>query len=146
MSLSVDHDHVTGRIRGLLCRQHNSLLGYMDDDVDQLRKSIEYLKQSSIDVKKIIGKRGRGQRESDLRKYGITQMCYNAILASQDGHCAICDRTVSDDGRLLDVDHCHNTGKIRGLLCSHHNIALGLVNDDVDELELAIKYLVVTNG
>lgn len=41
----------------------------------------------------------------------------------------------------LHVDHCHQTGKIRGLLCQKCNMALGLLNDSVEILETAIRYL-----
>lgn len=46
--LYVDHDHKTGKIRSLLCAAHNSMLGYAQDDIDTLKKAIEYLKKHSV--------------------------------------------------------------------------------------------------
>jgi len=46
--LSIDHDHETGQVRGLLCRGCNLALGHVDDDVDRLQKLIEYLVQKSV--------------------------------------------------------------------------------------------------
>ena len=71
---------------------------------------------------------------------GITLDQYEIMLKNQNGVCAICNH-VSKDGRQLCVDHCHKTGKIRGLLCSACNTTLGFMEDDVKRLFSAIKYL-----
>jgi hypothetical protein len=42
---------------------------------------------------------------------------------------------------MLSIDHCHNTGKVRGLLCDHCNKGLGLFKDNIDYLNKAIEYL-----
>ena len=77
--------------------------------------------------------------------FGLSLQQYNAILISQGGVCAICCKaeTRKQRGKIvaLAVDHCHGTGKIRGLLCAQCNIAIGLLNDNVDMLHKAIKYL-----
>ena len=44
--LCLDHDHKTGRVRGFLCKQHNSLLGFANDSIEQLESAIEYLKRN----------------------------------------------------------------------------------------------------
>lgn len=84
----------------------------------------------------------------ELKKhFGITLSQYNKLKESQNGVCAICGKpeTIFDSKqqklRELSVDHCHTTGKIRGLLCSHCNHAIGKFNDDVDLLQKAINYL-----
>jgi len=74
------------------------------------------------------------------RKYGICQNQYNNILESQSGVCAICFKTCETNQRLS-VDHCHNTGKIRGLLCNKCNTALGQMMDSVENLRNAAEYL-----
>ncbi len=73
-----------------------------------------------------------------LRSYGISREEYNKMLAEQNEVCAICKQK---DNKRLAVDHCHKTGKVRGLLCAKHNRALGAFNDDPSLLEAAIKYL-----
>ena len=57
--------------------------------------------------------------------YGITQEYYNKMLVSQDNKCLICGMLDKDAPKGLHIDHDHNTGKIRGLLCSNCNGSLG---------------------
>lgn len=62
------------------------------------------------------------------------------MLAEQNGGCRICG-TSNKRGKPLAVDHCHTTGKVRGLLCTSHNTALGKFKDDPGLLASAITYL-----
>jgi hypothetical protein len=87
-------------------------------------------------------------RNAYLKKqYGITVEQYEEMLAAQGGACAICGRT--EDGihprtgkpRRLAVDHCHDTGRVRGLLCLACNSAIGLLRHDEEVLLLALEYL-----
>jgi hypothetical protein len=76
------------------------------------------------------------------RQYGIGAVEFDAILERQDGHCAICPAEVgSKGGRRLSVDHCHRTGRVRGILCSECNLGLGKFRDDPDLIEKAAQYL-----
>jgi hypothetical protein len=88
------------------------------------------------------------KQDKDLKlkkAYGISLDEYNELLSKQNGKCAICG--VDNNGkyrnksRALAVDHCHTTGKIRGLLCSDCNTGIGLLKDNVNFLQYAIKYL-----
>lgn len=63
------------------------------------------------------------RRAATLKRFGLTPPDYVRILLSQDGGCAICKRPPT--ARALDVDHDHQTGEIRGLLCHLCNRALG---------------------
>lgn len=74
------------------------------------------------------------------RGYGITEAQYDEMVASQDGKCRIC-RSACKTGQRLSVDHCHKTGKVRGLLCKNCNNAIGLFKDDPELLRRAIEYL-----
>ena len=80
-----------------------------------------------------------------FRKFGVTMEKYNEMHAQQNGLCPICGRpeTFFARGRLfsLAIDHCHSTGKIRGLLCHDCNQALGLFRDNTQSLTNAIEYL-----
>lgn len=66
---------------------------------------------------------------------------YDKLLEEQDNGCAICGKVENSNGTRLCVDHCHSTGKIRGLLCNHCNTALGKFRDDIELLNKAIDYL-----
>lgn len=81
-------------------------------------------------------------REYILAKYGLTSADYDALLAAQDGMCWICRATDPSSGSgTWHVDHCHNTGKVRGLLCSRCNLGLGNFKDDPQRLIRACMYL-----
>lgn len=76
-------------------------------------------------------------------KYGITLDQYKDMLFLQDSKCAICLSTSpggSSKTRFC-VDHCHSTGKVRGLLCSKCNLAISYLDDDPAKLTAAINYL-----
>jgi len=72
--------------------------------------------------------------------YGITVADYEALLAKQNGKCAIC-REKPPRGETLCVDHCHVTGRIRGLLCRGCNCGLGNYRDDPRRLRAGAAYL-----
>lgn len=80
-------------------------------------------------------------RCSQLRiKYGISLERYNAILEAQGFQCSMCPTPHTDDNKLH-VDHCHDTGRVRGLLCMHCNTGIGKLNHDIKTLNAAIAYL-----
>lgn len=62
------------------------------------------------------------------------------LQTEQNGLCAICNSTLTD-GNPSHLDHCHDTGTIRGLLCRHCNWGLGDFKDNIEYLESAIAYL-----
>lgn len=74
--------------------------------------------------------------------YGITNESYEEMLAEQGGGCAICGaRRFNRISDRLAVDHNHNTGHPRGLLCGRCNLVLGMVRDSAEVLKNAIRYL-----
>lgn len=81
------------------------------------------------------------RRDVLRKKYGMTLESYEALLIAQDSKCAICKLDVKDHRRALNVDHCHETGRVRGLLCDDCNIALGKFKDDISSLLRAAEYL-----
>jgi len=66
---------------------------------------------------------------------------YDQLFAAQGGVCAICKRPPTRGRNTLDVDHCHDTGRVRGLLCSHCNRCIGLMANDPSRLRGAADYL-----
>jgi hypothetical protein len=77
-----------------------------------------------------------------MRLYGLTLDQYDALVAEQRGLCAICgEPPAKGRGRRLVVDHDHQTGEIRGLLCGLCNVALGYLREDPKLFERAKAYL-----
>lgn len=93
-------------------------------------------------VRKILRRNDSRRRAEGLRlQYGMTIATYDALLAGQNGVCAICKETCSTGNRLA-VDHDHSTGRIRGLLCRRCNLFLGVLEDvDAGWPEVARHYL-----
>lgn len=81
---------------------------------------------------------GRSREANLISKYGIDQAAYDAMLKSQGGVCAICHEAVE---YVLKVDHCHETGRVRGLLCHPCNVGLGWFRDDAARVRRAADYL-----
>lgn len=90
--------------------------------------------------------------ERQLAAYGLTPEDYDDLFMAQQGVCAVCfepERITRNDGevRPLVVDHNHDTGEVRGLLCSTCNTGIGMLKDSSDLLESALIYLKeVRNG
>lgn len=92
-------------------------------------------------------KNKKGRRIKDLKnKYNITLEDYNNLFTKENGRCHICNLSESRKGthgkiKRLSVDHCHKTGKVRGLLCQRCNSVLGYIEDNKNLLKQMIKYL-----
>jgi Recombination endonuclease VII len=105
-----------------------------------LERVQEYRKTRPSDIG-----RATGRRSLLKTKYGITQEQYDDMFRAQGGVCAICKeeeiRFVRGTLANLAVDHCHKTGKIRGLLCNLCNQGIARFKDSVEFLKSAISYL-----
>lgn len=103
-----------------------------------------YCKQCRSEYKKTIrGKLRRKDRAYQLeRLYGISLEDHDNILAAQNGCCPGCGATsFNDKSYHLAVDHNHETGEVRGLLCLKCNRILGLADDDPEVLRRLADYL-----
>lgn len=86
--------------------------------------------------------RGRTRAYELRRKYGITLDQYREIFKAQEGKCKICGEEKHNKKYTnLGVDHCHETGKVRGLLCDNCNRGIGNFQDSVELLKAAVSYL-----
>ena len=74
-------------------------------------------------------------------KYGITLEAYDAMWAAQDGKCAACRVRLVRFDRRTHLDHCHATGRVRGILCRTCNMALGYAKESVARLRGLVRYL-----
>ena len=101
-------------VRGKLCEKHHRLR-YPRNRMHMLRRA----------------------DRARLKAYGINRGQYIAMMKDQDNACGICGNTLVKPY----IDHCHKSGKVRGLLCGKCNWALGMFNDDIDLLASATSYL-----
>ncbi|GAA2809565.1 endonuclease VII domain-containing protein [Streptomyces showdoensis] len=81
-------------------------------------------------------KKAQGRAGHLKRQYGLTEAERDEMINSQGGLCAICLAAPA-----AHVDHCHKTGRVRGVLCFNCNSAIGKLGDDPDVLRRAIAYL-----
>ena len=87
--------------------------------------------------------KGRDYARNDhlKRRYGSTLDEWNQMFDDQAGCCVICKKHQSELKKRLSVDHNHDTGEIRKLLCSNCNTAIGLFYENTEILLNAIEYL-----
>lgn len=89
------------------------------------------------------------------RTHGLNLKERDALLETQNGNCAICGSHTefqfkagkhTNTGEYAVVDHCHDSKKIRGILCGHCNTGLGAFKDDIVKLNAAIEYLIIADN
>ena len=102
-------------------------------------KSIDDFYKNRHTCKLCISLESRARKLSTA--YNLTVEDYQSIFDKQDGKCAICMTSVLDVTRILVVDHCHDSGTVRGLLCDNCNLGLGNFKDNIETLQQAIIYL-----
>lgn len=199
--MHVDHDHDTGEVRGLLCVNCNTGLGFFFDNVSFIKKGIKYLGlETDWRFHNTPRKRLKYWKEGDLKfcascgywkdgfssfatfskrgkitlkpyciecgvdaipvfsidaeeieliksetqlyyRYGLSLEVYNRMRRFY-SCCGICG--ASD--RKLQIDHCHRSGKVRGLLCKFCNSGLGMFDDNRDRMISAINYIESNNA
>ncbi len=81
----------------------------------------------------------RYQPQRRLAQYGLTQADYEGLLEQQENGCAICRIPFTEVP--AHIDHCHQTGRVRGILCGPCNRALGLLEDSPELIQRALAYL-----
>lgn len=79
-------------------------------------------------------------RKNKLQRYGLTVEQFSAMLASQSGKCPICQMELKSP-KVPAVDHDHQTGAVRGILCRQCNAAIGQLQDNPTVLRRAAEYL-----
>lgn len=108
---------------------------YKQNSERLIKQTTEYNRKNKENRKKII------RKNHLIKTFGITPNDYNLILKSQNGVCLICRGLQKNTSINLAVDHCHVTGKVRGLLCDSCNNGLGRFKDNPELLIKAAEYL-----
>ncbi len=129
-------------LRCRLCRfEASNAWQKRNPDKVKIHKRDTYLRNSA-----------RYAQDSILRQKGISLESYEELIAKQNNLCLICHREETTRQRKdgtrspLAIDHCHKTGKIRGLLCRKCNTGIGLFDENIEFLLNAINYLRINNG
>jgi len=78
------------------------------------------------------------------RKYGLTWDTHIALVLRAEGHCESCGEPFTGERSDINIDHCHNTKDVRGLICGGCNKSAGLLNDSPDKIFSLIKYIMET--
>jgi hypothetical protein len=143
--LFVDHDHETGKFRGILCHSCNILLGFFNDGIDLINKAMVYLISGPIIIPPLPALKRKVRHESERRLHRAKQRQakrYNLTVPQlehifeQKKNCEICGST-----KLLGIDHNHVTNMVRGVLCRKCNAGLGSAKDRIEVLSAAEIYL-----
>lgn len=134
-------------------KEHRRLyaIEYRKTHREMYRKAAKKWAAKNMKKRTIYGKQYRDvHRKEEIKReknnklklrYGITLAQYNSLFKEQKGCCAICGTHQDNLKRGLAVDHNHNTGMIRALLCSNCNLLVGNSGEDIGILNNVIKYL-----
>jgi hypothetical protein len=110
-----------------------------------------YAKKKWADGHRSPSVNAKARRERRIKhRYGITVAEYNALLAAQEGKCAICKQLPGENvrahwGGKLSIDHDHQTGTVRGLLCNDCNVAVGYAKSAATALAM-VEYFRLYDG
>lgn len=104
---------------------------------DHYKRKIEHIKTRTASYRELNRLTIRIRKQ---RKYGLSPDQYKALLASQNNCCAICELPL-DLGKRTHTDHCHETNKVRGILCHHCNSGIGLLKHSPELMRRAIAYV-----
>lgn len=158
-SLSVDHDHLCcsgarscGQcVRGLLCNRCNQAMGRFRDSAERLREAADYVEAWRRQAPRAVPSPPAGRKDSRWYIYKVTPEGYTAMLASQQGACALCGTPPGARALAVDHDHscCPREGRrgatcgqcVRGLLCTNCNVGLGTFDEDLERLRRAAEYV-----
>jgi len=151
-----DREMVGSRVAWLLATgewpESNRSVMFVDGDTKNLRFTNLRLSEPTTKITKEDGRVVRKiprekQRQYSLKRYyGMDHSDYMAMFLRQEGKCAICREPEKEKDRhgnirVLAVDHCHDSGKVRELLCYACNSMLGQARDKIETLEAGISYL-----
>lgn len=128
------------------CRKEQSTNNFNHNTItsDGFCRYCKNCEQGRINIRNV--KTSKSRKSHLKNKYDLSTEDYNKLFDNQCGYCYICLTNQKDLNKRLAVDHCHKTGKIRALLCSNCNLALGQMKDSTFLLQRMIEYLNKFNG
>ena len=104
-------------------------------------------KSCHVEYKKTNPNTPRNNKNEKLQlRYGLTYEQWEDIRETENYCCMICNISEDELGKKLDVDHCHASSKVRGVLCNLCNTMLGHARDNIQLLESATQYLKINGG
>jgi Recombination endonuclease VII len=118
----------------------------LEDFCDVCGKSVPhvvFVKGESVYCSRSCRRREQSLKER-TKKYGITPTTFRQMLSDQGGECAICTADLgsfSGAENLMQIDHDHVSGRVRGLLCKRCNTGIAIFRDNIPALERAAEYL-----
>lgn len=117
-------------------------LEWARNNPDKVRQYAKKFDWSSMTSEQKARRKEQARVRHLARKYGMTVADWDAMHAAQGGVCAICKvpGRLGKHGKLA-VDHCHATGRVRGLLCTPCNISIGILGETPEQWEVVWKYL-----
>ena len=140
----VDHDHENNKVRGIVCRRCNSGLGGFKDSPSLVKKAFKWLNTARYNGQEASPGTVKGVKYNYecliKRVYGISLNHFYGMMKSQKYKCGICEIDVNKS-KGFNIDHCHVTGNIRGILCPKCNRALGQLKEDRKILKSAVRWL-----
>lgn len=107
------------------------------DPVKQAQRRARYQKWANSNPERV---KSLALKNHLKNKYSLTVLDHAQLLKTSKGVCAICGKPPARNRRLA-IDHCHATGKVRGLLCHKCNSAIGLLGDSLELVRSAATYL-----
>jgi|688.fasta_scaffold316902_2 hypothetical protein len=116
---------------------HKKWLSVNKDEFSEYRKEV-YKKKKEKNPELL---RDEARFRMTKRVYGLTKEQYYIMLSNQNNRCKICNKILDPASKFTHIDHCHQTSKVRGILCGSCNNGLGMFKDNIQNLYSAINYL-----
>ena len=150
---SIEHKRSDAKYCSPACRRSEYHTKYYQDNKDAYAERGKVRRESDRDGYRKYHREYHHnnkdkKRDAQLKyEYGVSLVEYNTMFEQQGMCCAACKSDVNQGliGKNFPLDHCHSTGKVRGVLCTNCNKALGLLADNPERVLNLYKYL-LDNG
>ena len=128
ITLAIDHNHTTGKVRGVLCDNCNTGIGLFKENTAYMNQAIKYLENPPL-INRALNYMTLAHKNKIAKQI-------KANLYKEFSECSICK-----SNKRLVLDHNHADNQVRGILCHLCNLGLGLLKDNKENISRAIIYL-----